>query len=86
MEDKKKTFSIRNILSKVVVSKTGKRFGEVGDLVFEDTIVCIIEAMKFLNEVRANKKGVINTAIVLDNNAQLAGLRKQVKKIYNKIV
>ncbi|HLC80179.1 MAG TPA: PRC-barrel domain-containing protein [Candidatus Nanoarchaeia archaeon] len=35
MEDKKKTFSIRNILSKVVVSKTGKRFGEVGDLVFE---------------------------------------------------
>ena len=32
-EDKK--FSSKQILGKLVVSKTGKRFGEVGDLSFE---------------------------------------------------
>ncbi|OGN62062.1 MAG: acetyl-CoA carboxylase, biotin carboxyl carrier protein [Chlamydiae bacterium RIFCSPHIGHO2_12_FULL_27_8] len=39
-------------------------FVKIGDLVFEDTIVCIIEAMKVLNEVRANKKGVIKEILV----------------------
>jgi sporulation protein YlmC with PRC-barrel domain len=34
MTDEEKKFS-KNLIGKTVVSKTGKRFGEVGDLVFE---------------------------------------------------
>jgi len=33
-EDKEKKFS-KDLVGKTVVSKTGKRFGEVGDIVFE---------------------------------------------------
>lgn len=33
-EDKEKKFS-QDLVGKTVVSKTGKRFGEVGDIVFE---------------------------------------------------
>jgi sporulation protein YlmC with PRC-barrel domain len=34
VEDEGKKFS-KQLLGKVIVSKTGKRFGEVGDLIFE---------------------------------------------------
>jgi len=34
MEDTSKKFS-KDLIGKTVVSKTGKRFGEVGDLIFE---------------------------------------------------
>jgi acetyl-CoA carboxylase biotin carboxyl carrier protein len=34
-------------------------FVKVGDNVNEDTVVCIVEAMKVMNEVKAGKKGVI---------------------------
>lgn len=34
MADDKKLFS-KDLLGKTVVSKTGKRFGEVGDIIFE---------------------------------------------------
>tara|TARA_Y100000310_G_C20237961_1_gene603245 strand:+ start:129 stop:392 length:264 start_codon:yes stop_codon:yes gene_type:complete len=34
MADDNKTFS-KDLIGKTVVSKTGKRFGEVGDLIFE---------------------------------------------------
>ena len=34
-------------------------FVKVGDTVEEDTVVCIIEAMKVMNEVKAGKSGVI---------------------------
>ncbi|NGX59810.1 MAG: Biotin carboxyl carrier protein of acetyl-CoA carboxylase [Chlamydiae bacterium] len=40
---------------------------KVGDEVEEDTVVCIIEAMKVMNEVKAGKKGKI--AEVLLSNA-----------------
>ena len=33
-EEEEKKFS-KNLIGKTVVSKTGKRFGEVGDLIFE---------------------------------------------------
>ena len=33
-EDKEKRFS-KDLIGKTVVSKTGKRFGEVGDIIFE---------------------------------------------------
>ena len=34
MEDKEKNYS-KELLGKTVVSKSGKKFGEVGDLIFE---------------------------------------------------
>jgi len=39
---------------------------EVGSEVNADTVVCIIEAMKVMNEIKAEVKGVI-TQIVVDN-------------------
>ncbi|EKE21522.1 MAG: hypothetical protein ACD_7C00206G0002 [uncultured bacterium] len=41
-------------------------FVKVGDKVDENTIICIIEAMKVMNEIKANKKGTIKE-ILLDN-------------------
>lgn len=41
-------------------------FVKVGDSVREDTIVCIIEAMKVMNEVKAGASGVI-AEICVDN-------------------
>jgi acetyl-CoA carboxylase biotin carboxyl carrier protein len=40
---------------------------KVGDRVSEDTVVCLVEAMKVMNEVRAGAKGVV--AEVLTENA-----------------
>lgn len=34
-------------------------FVKIGDVVTEDTVVCIIEAMKVMNEVKAGKSGKI---------------------------
>ncbi|MBP9841282.1 MAG: acetyl-CoA carboxylase biotin carboxyl carrier protein [Simkaniaceae bacterium] len=36
----------------------------VGDHVTEDTVVCIIEAMKVMNEVKAGQRGVIKKGLV----------------------
>ena len=41
-------------------------FVTVGQAVTEDTVVCIIEAMKVMNEIKADVKGVI-TEIVAEN-------------------
>jgi acetyl-CoA carboxylase biotin carboxyl carrier protein len=43
-------------------------FVEVGDHVSEDTVVCIIEAMKVFNEIRAEMSGTIEKILV--KNAQ----------------
>jgi acetyl-CoA carboxylase biotin carboxyl carrier protein len=43
-------------------------FVKVGDKVDENTVVCIIEAMKVMNEVKAGKSGTV--AEILVNNAQ----------------
>jgi acetyl-CoA carboxylase biotin carboxyl carrier protein len=40
---------------------------KVGDKVEEDTVVCIIEAMKVMNEVKAGKKGKI-AEVLLSNS------------------
>ncbi len=37
---------------------------KVGDTVEEDTIVCIVEAMKVMNEVKAGIKGVVDAVLV----------------------
>jgi acetyl-CoA carboxylase biotin carboxyl carrier protein len=39
---------------------------EIGSEVNADTVVCIIEAMKVMNEIKAEVRGVI-TAILIDN-------------------
>ena len=41
-------------------------FVKVGDRVEEDTVVCIVEAMKVMNEIKAECKGVIKK-IMLEN-------------------
>ena len=41
-------------------------FVQVGDKVKEDTVVCIIEAMKVMNEVKAGKAGTI-AEVLIDN-------------------
>ena len=41
-------------------------FVKVGDAVDVDTTVCIIEAMKVMNEIKAEKKGVIQRVLVDD--------------------
>jgi len=39
-------------------------FVKVNDDVKEDTVVCIIEAMKVMNEVKANKRGTVKEILV----------------------
>lgn len=43
-------------------------FVQVGSKVSEDTTVCIIEAMKVMNEVKAEKSGVIKEILVENGN------------------
>jgi len=43
-----------------------KVFANVGDTVDENTTVCIIEAMKVMNEIKAEVRGTI-TEILIDN-------------------
>ncbi|HEX2747474.1 MAG TPA: acetyl-CoA carboxylase biotin carboxyl carrier protein [Verrucomicrobiales bacterium] len=44
-----------------------KPFINVGDTVDENTTVCIIEAMKVMNEIKSEKRGVI-TRIMVDDS------------------
>jgi biotin carboxyl carrier protein len=46
--------------------KLAVRSRHVGSEVGPDTVVCIIEAMKVMNEIKAETRGVI-TAIVAEN-------------------
>ncbi len=43
-----------------------ENFAVVGKEVSEDTVVCIIEAMKVMNEIKADVKGVIKKILVDD--------------------
>jgi acetyl-CoA carboxylase biotin carboxyl carrier protein len=43
-----------------------KVFINIGDTVDENTTVCIIEAMKVMNEIKAEKRGVITKVMVED--------------------
>ena len=47
-------------------SPGAKSFAEVGDTVKAGQTVCIIEAMKLMNEIESDKDGVI-TAILIEN-------------------
>ncbi len=47
-------------------SPESANYVEVGDRVTADSVVCIIEAMKVMNEIKAEVSGVI-TEVLLDN-------------------
>ncbi len=47
-------------------SPTSKAFVEEGDMVSEGDTICIIEAMKILNQITADKSGIV-TKILVDN-------------------
>ncbi len=50
-------------------SPDAEQFVETGDPVEADTIVCIVEAMKVMNEVKAEVSGSILKALVENGNA-----------------
>ncbi len=73
-EDKKETVKEGRFVTSPMVgtyyeasSPDDPSYVKVGDQVDEDTIVCIIEAMKVMNEVKAGKKGKVVEILV--NNA-----------------
>lgn len=43
-----------------------ENFAEVGTEISEDSVVCIVEAMKVMNEIKAEVKGVIKKILVDD--------------------
>jgi len=47
-------------------SPDGEPFVDVGKSVTEDTVVCIIEAMKVMNEIKAETGGII-AEVVAEN-------------------
>ena len=47
-------------------SPESEAYVEVGDTVTADTVVCIIEAMKVMNEIKAEMSGVITEILVED--------------------
>lgn len=47
-------------------SPESKPFADSGTKVVENTVVCIIEAMKVMNEIKAETRGII-TALVAEN-------------------
>lgn len=64
--------ALRDIVSPMVGtfyragSPDGPPFVDVGKEVTEDTVVCIIEAMKVMNEIKAETKGII-AEVVAEN-------------------
>lgn len=59
----------RDILSPMVgtfyraPSPDAPNYVEVGQQVTEDTVVCIIEAMKVMNEIKAEARGIVTEAL-----------------------
>jgi acetyl-CoA carboxylase biotin carboxyl carrier protein len=46
-----------------------KSFVSVGDSVGPDTVVCLVEAMKVFNEIKAEQSGVVEKILVNDGDA-----------------
>jgi acetyl-CoA carboxylase biotin carboxyl carrier protein len=46
-----------------------KNFIAVGDSVGPDTVVCLVEAMKVFNEIKAEQSGVVEKILVKDGDA-----------------
>ena len=47
-------------------SPESESYVEVGDTVTADTVICIIEAMKVMNEIKAEMSGVVTEILVED--------------------
>ena len=47
-------------------SPESANYAEIGSEVNADTVVCIIEAMKVMNEIKAEVRGIV-TEILIDN-------------------
>lgn len=45
-------------------SPESKPYAEAGTKIVENSVVCIIEAMKIMNEIQAETKGVVVEALV----------------------
>jgi acetyl-CoA carboxylase biotin carboxyl carrier protein len=45
-------------------SPDAEPFVKIGDKVESDTVICVIEAMKVLNEIKAEKSGIIKEILV----------------------
>ena len=50
-------------------SPDAKPFVSVGDNVGPDTVVCLVEAMKVFNEIKAEQSGVVEQILVNDGEA-----------------
>jgi acetyl-CoA carboxylase biotin carboxyl carrier protein len=50
-------------------SPDAKAFVSVGDNVGPDTVVCLVEAMKVFNEIKAEQSGVVEKILVKDGDA-----------------
>ena len=50
-------------------SPDAKAFVSVGDSVGPDTVVCLVEAMKVFNEIKAEQSGVVEKILVTDGDA-----------------
>lgn len=50
-------------------SPGAKAFVEVGDTIKEGDTVCIVEAMKILNEIESDRSGVVTQILVQDGQA-----------------
>ncbi len=48
-------------------------FVNVGDNVVEGQVLCIVEAMKMMNEIKADKSGTITKALLTDGSAVKKG-------------
>jgi acetyl-CoA carboxylase biotin carboxyl carrier protein len=48
-------------------SPESESYVEVGDTVTADTVICIIEAMKVMNEIKAEMSGVVTGILVEDS-------------------
>ena len=48
-------------------SPESETYVEIGDRVMADTVVCIVEAMKVMNEIKAEMSGVITEILVEDS-------------------
>ncbi len=48
-------------------SPESESYVEVGDTVTADTVVCIVEAMKVMNEIKAEMSGVVTEILVEDS-------------------
>lgn len=48
----------------IAPSPSAEHFVEIGTLVEEDSVVCIIEAMKVMNEIKSEVKGTVKEVLV----------------------